>query len=187
MKTKAVIWREDKTNDVVVLTRKKIEGRTFKHDNCVYFIDPEASQITWTRPNKYFGMVREYFATLYYFRGVSTPFPISKQAELIIKIGKEAKVDERELEALKNKIGAKSVFYKQLVNLGISAEEMAALFEPWFYRQVAPKVRDMWDHIVLYACIGACAAAVYVAYMLITGNYELPAAPAPPTPTGAAP
>src|SRR5688500_5801860 len=72
MKTKAVIWRKDRTNDVVVLKPKQIDANIFKYNNCAYLIDPECVQITWDRK---YGWKR-YYATLYYVEGVAKPAPV---------------------------------------------------------------------------------------------------------------
>lgn len=189
MKVKAVIWREDRTNDVKVVKKKDISGRTFEFDKTTYFLDPDASQITWTRPNKYLGIVREYFTTFYYFRGVSTPVPISQWTETIIKSRNPGKNgnglhNPEEMEALKGKPGAKPVLYKDVVDLGIPAEELAAIFNPWFYRQIAAKSRDAWEQIQFYATIGCVLGLVWIIYMLSTGNYELPPPPEPAAPAG---
>jgi hypothetical protein len=180
MKVKAIIWREDHTNDVIVLKKKQIEGKVFRHDNTTYFLNPNAPQITWTRPNKYLGLSREYFATFYYMRGISSPFPVSDLMQFVVRPGKgdkstvEAVIDPEETKALQKKTGTKSVVYKNIVDMGVPAEELAAIFNPWFYRQLAAKAKDTWEMIQFYASLGALAGVVYIIYMLSTGHFMLP-------------
>lgn len=183
MKVKAIIWREDHTNDVVVLKKKQIEGRIFRYDNTMYYLNPNAPQITWSRPNKYLGLAREYFATFYFMRGTSTPFPVAELMQNMVRTGKgevAGVVDEEETKALRKKTGTKSVVYKNIVDMGVPAEELAAIFNPWFYRQLAAKAKDAWEMIQFYCSIGAVLGAVYLIYMLSTGHYHLPPVTPPP-------
>lgn len=183
MKSKAVIWNEDGTNNVVVLKRKQIEGRTFRYDNTLYLLDPEAPQITWIdRPGKWLPLHRSYFSTFYFWRGVSNPLNIREQAKYILKHRKEAaELRPNEME-LKGKKGAHLVTYRNFVDLGVPAEELAAIFNPWFYRQIAAKARDTWEQIQFYASIAAVLGVIYLIYMLSTGHYIWPGDPIPPHP-----
>jgi hypothetical protein len=162
MKVKAVIIRADRTNDVIVVPKRKIQGITFRHDNETYVLHQDRFQVTWTRPNWGFGLVRKYFSTYYYVKGKPQPLPLQE-------IARAFTLDDSKKPAV------------QVIDNGISGEEMAAIFNPWFYRVIAAQSLSMWEQIQLYATIGTGCIVLYLVYMLTSGNYHLPEVP----PTGA--
>src|SRR5688500_3853649 len=120
MKVKAIIWREDRTNDVIIPKRKDIEGKTFRFDNTTYFLDADRTMITWSG----WGPFRKYFATSYYIRGTSNPVPVPdfKHVDEVIK-------DEKGNAIFDKKTGApltKQIFPK-IIDNGVPGEELAAI------------------------------------------------------------
>lgn len=152
MKVKAVIMRPDRTNDVVKLSKRKIKDKTFRYGNYVYFLDQDRFMVSWERPNWALGLMRKYFATYYYRMGVPKPLPVPGFQKVLN--------DEGDF------IG--------IANDGVSSEELASLFNPWFYRTIAPSAKSAWDYLLFYGVIGGALAAAYLVYMLSTGNYEPP-------------
>lgn len=142
MKIKAVILRPDRTNDVVVMKPKKLEGERFKFGDCSYEVDEENFRLTWGRSLWKFGG-NEYFSTYYYKQGVSKPLPV---AEL------------HDLEEIQD----------------ISAEELAAIFNPWFYRIIAKQDLDKYSQIQFYVIIALALGVGYLIYILngLTGDVE---------------
>lgn len=64
---------------------------------------------------------------------------------------------------------------------GTQSEELAALFNPWFYRTIAAPVRDVWQQIEFYVSVGTLIGVLYLCWQLYNGiNVELP----PSDPTG---
>jgi hypothetical protein len=62
-------------------------------------------------------------------------------------------------------------------NLGVSAEELRAIFTPWFYRQIAPIEETMWDKIQKFApliIIGLLAYAIYLLVELTNKVQQIP-------------
>lgn len=157
MKVKAVIWRKDRTNDVVILGRKnrELSDITFEREKTVYVLDADRFQVTWDRPRKYLGLKRAYYSTFYYKQGQSKPVPIQQ-------LGDNGKIP----------------------SMTVSPEELRALFTPWFYRTIAPVKPKLADQLQFYGVIGCLLLLVYIVYMLSSGSYTHPPIPAPsPAPT----
>lgn len=167
MKVKAVIMRPDRTNDVVVLKKKHIEGKMFRHDNCIYFLDPDRFQITWVKrfPFKF------YHITYYYTRGVSTPLPCP-DFKLFIEKVRKSNVDTRTGKLADENTPKEFIQeiteadFHTTVNRGVSAEELASLFNPWFYRIIAAMQKDLWEQIQFYIIVGLAFANIYLIYLV---------------------
>jgi hypothetical protein len=67
-------------------------------------------------------------------------------------------------------------FNGTIVKGGIDSEELAAIFNPWFYRTIAAPVKDLWAQIQFYISIATLLGVLFTAYKL----YSMPAA----APTG---
>lgn len=159
MKVKAVIFRPDRTNDVVILKKKQLDGKVFKHGGSVYFIDPNNQQITWTRPFRFY---KKYYSTYYYFYKVANPIPLADMNAMII--GKKTVVNTE--EGPNKGQYAETADWKTITNLGVSEEEMAAIFTPWFYRTIAPTTVSWWEQISFLLQAGTAIGVVYVIYLL---------------------
>lgn len=62
---------------------------------------------------------------------------------------------------------------------GVESEELAALFNPWFYRTIAAPIRDAWAQIEFWVNVGTLIGVLYIAWNLYNGiHVELP----PPEP-----
>lgn len=57
----------------------------------------------------------------------------------------------------------------------ISAEELAAIFNPWFYRIIAKQDLDRYSQIQFYLIIGLALGFIYLAYTLNGMSNELTA------------
>lgn len=169
MKVMAVIIRQDRTNDKIIVPKRQIMGKTFRIDDETYFLHQDRFQVTWDRPNWTLGLRRRYFATYYYAKGHPQPIPLQELAKFF--------------DLTKAENDGKKGAQAKVIDNGISGEELAAIFNPWFYRVIAAQTMSLWEQIQLWASIGACAGIAYLIYALATGNYELPQAP--PNPTGA--
>jgi hypothetical protein len=56
--------------------------------------------------------------------------------------------------------------FEEIATIGISSEELAAIFNPWFYRTIAPKTESWQERLMLIlACVNA-AAAVFIIWRL---------------------
>lgn len=199
MQVKAVIMRPDRTNDIVIVKKKNIAGKTFRFDNTTYFVHPDRFMVTWDRPwfvfvvLPVFGLFRRYFTTYYYRQGMSTPIPVPFFDEITDKVSKH----DYEITTGKNGDTKTETIstadYKRIVDNGVSGEELAAIFNPWFYRTIAPQVKDLWDYLTQIITFATAAGLVYVIYILMTGNYHEAnvivgnGAPVPANPTAVAP
>lgn len=166
MKVKAVIMRPDHTNDVIVLKKKQIQGKTFTYDNETYFIHPDRFQFTWYRPGYTLGLARKYYTTYYFTKGHPQALPVPDFK--LIRVGKEAG------ENGSKDPNAPEDGYKYMYDNGISAEELAAIFNPWFYRTIAAQTRSMWEQIQMILNIGTALGVGYLIYALATGHFKLP-------------
>lgn len=175
MKAKAIIMKPNRTNAYYIIPKKKLEGKVFTFDKNTYFIDPNCFQVTrgWKWGWKW------HYATFYYKEGLATPLPVPDFGMMLDAV-KETKLDDGTI--------VKTAKFKNVVNLGVSASELAAIFTPWFYRTIAQQTKTAYEQLMFYGVLFAAAAAGYVAYMLITGNYAWPLGPIPkPVPTPAVP
>lgn len=159
MKIKAIIFREDRTNDVIVLKKKQMSGNTFRHEDRVYFLDADRCQTTWT---KWLGLVKKYFSTYYYTYGVPYPLDVPKFGRIErVKLDAEGKPVYGE----NGKPEVITVFPKT-VDQGVSNEELAALFNPWFYRTIAPPLNQLKADIQFYLVIGIALGVGYIAWQI---------------------
>lgn len=175
MKIKAIILKPDRTTNVVIMKPKKIQGRVFRHADCMYLLDPDRFMLTWNK--RAYGLFgTQYYNTWYFKQGVSNALPAP---------GFDA------METHTGKNGSKEIDFKNVVDLGVPAEELASIFNPWFYRVISPQSATVLDRLQFWATIAAVAGVIYLIYMLATGTFELPEIPglprpAPtPTPAGA--
>lgn len=176
MKSRAVIFRKDRTNDVLVPTAKKndLTHRSFRHEEIVYFLDPERVQITWDRP--WHKLWRRYYSTSYYIQGFSLPLPVpdfQKVDELILeerevrdpKTGKIEKQSVPVIDPKTNKPRTKQVFPKA-IDLGIGGEMTAQIFNPWFLRVIAAMGAKTWEKIQFILVCATLIVAVYAAWQI---------------------
>lgn len=188
MKVKAVIMRPDRTNDVVVVKKRRIEGKTFRHNGTTYFLHPDRFQVTWTK--KLFGAIKFYYSTFYYKAGLSNPLPVPNFTQLVKNVERvdetqEIVIGENGSQTTKQvRITGNVGEFKDVIDMGVTGEELAAIFNPWFYRIIAP-VNKLREEITFYMLIGLCLAVAYVIYMLHSGNIvvSLPPAPTPAQPS----
>lgn len=111
MRTKAIVWMKDGTNGYHV--PRKVVDNHFRYRDCEYFVTDE-SQITEYRGWRSLWLWTIYYNTLYYFQGSPKPLPI-RQIRRSLDEGAAA---------------------PGFVDLGVSGEELAAVFEPYFYREI---------------------------------------------------
>lgn len=168
MKVKAVIMRKDKTNDVVIVKKKQISGDTFRHEDYVYFIQPDRSQITWGKA--FFGLGKKYFATYYYTRGVAQPWPVPDFHVV------EEPVRNEKGDVIYGEDGKplmKQVFPK-MIDQGVSSEELAAIFNPWFYRIIANPVNQVKADIQFWLTVAIACGVAYLCWQInqMPGNLQ---------------
>lgn len=196
MKVKAVIMRPDRTNDIVVVPKHKIEGRDlFRYEKNIYRLHADRFQVTWIRRPPFYS--RKYYATYYYIKGVTNPLPVPYFSELlngttkrtiyienkdgkknrgIVEVDAPDTLSER-LEAGQNghaeieKVEITEADFKDVVNLGVPADELNSIFTPWFYQLMAGLKLEKWQQILFWVCVGALAGAAYIIYLLMTGTY----------------
>jgi hypothetical protein len=162
MKVKAVIMRPDRTNDVVIVKKKNIQGKTFKHGDTTYFLHPDRFQVTWVRAMGGMGW-RKYFATYYYVSGMANALPVPNFQMVNEPVLDEAGKPQFDAETGKPK--TKQIFPK-IIDNGIQGEELAAIFNPWFYRIIASVGKDAWAQIQFYMIVGALLLSAYNAWTL---------------------
>lgn len=196
MKVKAVIMRPDRTNDVVVPKKKSIEGKTFRHDGVTYFLHADRFQVTWQRGKMW---QKKYFSTYYYVQGISQPLPVP-DFQMVEEPQTNGKIDPTtKLPAVEFGPDGKPIMiqkFPKVIDAGIKGEELAAIFNPWFYRIIASQTKSAWEQVQMYLTIGIALALLYVIFKLhtlnvdsIEGLHELlapppaPVAIAPPPPT----
>lgn len=167
MRVKAIIMRPDHNNDAVILRTKDIDGKIFRHKDSVYIIDSEYFQITWQWRN----FRRRHYVTYYYMQGFANPLPVPDFKRLIKDV-KEKTIDSKTgldvtidtPEERRQKI--KYVDLKNTVDLGVSGPELAALFNPWFYRVVAQIEKDVLQQLMFYVVCGLALADVYMIWLI---------------------
>lgn len=142
MKIKAVIMGADRTNTVVKIKPKKLEAKTFRHAGDTYMVDPDRVMITWERR----GVIgpKKYFATYYYMRGVPRPLPVPFFEH------KPKKGDQYE--------------FPRIVNNGIPSDELAAIFNPWFYRTIGPIDTAWYKDLGFWVTVGVGIGVFYLIY-----------------------
>ena len=174
MKVKAVIFRPDHTNDVVIPKRRNIEGKTFRHDNSTYFLHPDRAQITWTY--RIIGRFwKRYFATYYYKMGVAQPLPVpdfkivdEPEMVLVKVLGKDGK-ERLQYKPVLDAHGKPKISrsFPEMVDLGVSGEELAAIFNPWFYRVIANQGPDTLAKIQFYLIIGIAILSAFLTWKVM--------------------
>lgn len=158
MRVKAVIWKPDHMNDVVVVNQRKTRGRTFRHNGSMYFLHPDRFQVTWRA--WLFGLFKLYFSTYYYTQGRFMPWPVpdgqtvnNGGAPTLADRVKLAKEHGLEKNGSENHDDYTPMPKQEL----ITGEELAALFNPFFYETIAATQKDTWDKVLWYAAVlGAC-------------------------------
>lgn len=163
MKVKAIIMRADRTNDVIVVPKKKIEGKTFRHKNVTYFLHPDRFQVTW----KWAWGRKWYYSTYYYTEGISNPLPVPDFKKVVNPDG--------------------TISFPKVMDNGIAGEELAAIFNPWFYRIIAAQAKNTWEQVQFYISIGTLLGVAYLLWQQINEPGATPLAPpvavAAPSPT----
>lgn len=74
-------------------------------------------------------------------------------------------------------------FDTQAVKDGITSEELAAIFNPWFYRVIAQPTRNLWLEAQFYISVATLLTVLWMAWTLHNGVHLAPT-PDPPTATG---
>lgn len=157
MKLKAIIFREDRTNDVVVPKKKEVEGKSFRHDNSTYFINPDHVQITWNRT--WLGLKKNYFATSYYIRGIANPLPVPDFKKVEMQVFEDGNpVFDKDGKPVVQQV------FPKLVDLGVPGEELAAIFNPWFYRVIGNLKASLFERIQFLMIIGCLILLLFIAY-----------------------
>lgn len=193
MKVKAVIMKPDRTNDIVILKTKQIEAKTFRHDGVTYFLDPDRFMVTWVGR----GFGKRYYSTFYYTYGHSQPLPVpdfdpilrSGKKDEITKMESKLKEDGKTPEEIKMEVDkyikSNPQTFSGIVDNGIPGPELAAIFNPWFYRIIAQQLNDAMKNWQMILLLALCAAMVYLIWQF--ANFEpviinYPEAPTTPTP-----
>lgn len=150
-KIKAVIMKPDRENDVLYIKDKNLEGRTFKHKKNTYFIDANRFQMNHSR---FLGIgPKQYYPTYYYTEGVSNPLPVPDFG----------RVEERPPEGMTD---GTVYTYPERIDDGVSAEELAAIFNPWFYRVIASQEEPWYKELQFWLTAGVAVAMVYVIFLM---------------------
>lgn len=165
MKVKAVIMRPDRTNDVVVVKKKNIEGKTFRHDKVTYFLHPDRFQVTWIRRAWFF---KSYYSTYYYTKGVTNPLPVPDFQMVEDPLVTLAMADGKTVMAR----------FPKVLNQGVEGEELAAIFNPWFYRTIAQQKDDWWKELSFWINLGTLLGIVILLWQAFNGDPST-AAPVP--------
>lgn len=138
MKTKVVLMQEDRTNAVVKLRKKHwTSDSSFKIGDKTRFIDADRFQITTEQPWWKLGFKR-YFVTYYYAHDHVKPLPVPTF---------EYSADGDHSEC-------------------VSSEEIAVLFDPFFYRTLAHTKATMLEMLQFYANIGSVLGIIYLVYLM---------------------
>lgn len=157
MKTRIVIMKPEHKNDIFILKKKMLEGKKFNRNNCAYLINDDHFQITTDAPWWRLWMFKRYFTTYYYAEGQTNPLPVP---------------------AFKALYAGQHEAFKGLVD----GEELAALFNPWFYRTIAAPVKDLFTQLSFYMSLGTLLMVAYIAWETFQGRGD-----AATTATGTAP
>lgn len=157
MKIKAIILKPNRENDVRIVNPKKLDGgKTFVHGGCVYFVEPDHVRITSVRRL----FLRFSYLTYYYKQGIANPIPFS---ELEYGESVEELVDFATKKGV-IKVKMKTGKFREIVNLGVPADELRAIFTPWFYNIVAAKNRSLGEQIIFLLLVGIAGGIAYLIY-----------------------
>lgn len=140
MKVKAIIWKHDGTNGGKVLRSRDRTNKTFTYKENVYTFEPGTGRTTTRRTWRTL-WTKEYFNTFYYFEGSPKPFPVTEY-----------------LQKMNESPGRRVA----IVNLGISAGELASIFEPWFYAQISRKESKLFRDAMFYLLLGSFCGVVWL-------------------------
>jgi len=154
MKIKAVLMGADRTNEVVKIKPKHLKSKTFRHAESTYLVDPDRMMLTWER--RFFVGPKKYFATYYYVRDIPRPLPVPF-------FNQRKSATNGEIE------------FPRIINNGIPADELAAIFNPWFYRTIGPIDTQWYKNIVFWVTLGIGIGTMYLIYMIVTMQGELEA------------
>lgn len=154
LKIKAVIMRPDRTNDVVVKKPGDIENGIFRFRKHLYIVDPDRVQITMNQPLGRGPAI--HYSTYYYIEGVSNPLPVPHfdgKLENYLPDG----VDKDAIVIAE---------FPEVIDNGISSEELAAIFNPWFY-QIIGKIEDPWyKQVQFWLVAGIAVACAYIVFVI---------------------
>lgn len=171
MKVKAIIWGRDRNNRVVRLSKKKIQpGGIFRDGDYIYRLHPDRFQVTTERPLLYLRMLKVYFATYYYFEGHANPFPVPDGKGLIFQHIQVNAKDYKPGDPIPDATYDLTDGFRAVVDNGINDEEMAAIFNPWFYRTIAPTTTPVWEKIQFYLILGIAFGVGYLIWGLSNGK-----------------
>jgi hypothetical protein len=63
--------------------------------------------------------------------------------------------------------------FKELITKsGVESEELAALFNPWFYRTIAAPTRNAWEQIQFYMNIATLLGVAFLIYKLVMAPHD---------------
>lgn len=164
MKTKAVIWKPNRTNEIFVPKKKDVQGRVFRHGEYVYFIDPECQMITEQRAPFWRLWKKEYFATFYYVQGTSKPAPAPHFHKTL-----SPKIDEKGA-IIKGDDGMPIMeqIFPEVVDNGVMSEELGAIFNPWLYRILGNINNSLLKQdIQFYLTLGIAGGVGYLIWQMI--------------------
>lgn len=184
MMIKAIVARPDRGLTIKRLKQRQVEGNVFTIDGNKYIIHPD--RFVLTNNGKIWPFHRS-FKTFYYTQGVSLPLPFPDFQKVEEPVndeqGNAVMVDITDKKGkVVGKMQKKTQTFPKIINNGIPAEELAAIFNPWFYRTIAPQAKSMWDQLLLMGVIGSVIGIAYIIYGLSSGHFHtVPVLP--PTPT----
>lgn len=163
MKTRAVIFRKDRTNDVLVPTQKRNDLTTvsFRHEDNVYFLDPDRVMITMDRP--WHKMWKRYYSTQYYVQGFPNPLPVPdfQHVEEVMKDENGKPVFD-----LETGLPIRHKVFPQIINVGVEGGMLAQIFNPYFLRIIAAMGIKTWEKIQFLLIAATLAVVVFIAYTM---------------------
>lgn len=154
MRVKAIIMGPDRQNQAVRLSQRKVAFKTFRFGGYQYFLHPDRFQVTWERSFRRFWW-KEYFTTFYYTKGCANPLPVPS-------------FDKITPNPYEKKIGKKTgkKDWLPIFDNGVTAEDLAVIFTPWFYRIIAQSGMQTWDYIKLMISISTLGGVLYLIYLM---------------------
>src|SRR3546814_1370519 len=98
---------------------------------------------------------------LYFIQGTVNPVPVPLMAEF---------VEEDDPEPVPEGVEGRKVRFKNAVNLGVSAEELAAIFDPFFYKVISNQGATNAEKIALGLLVVILLGVVWLGYQLVGGS-----------------
>ncbi len=63
-------------------------------------------------------------------------------------------------------------FKDVITKSGVEGEELAALFNPWFYRTIAAPTRNAWEQIQFYMSLATLLGVAFLIYKLVMSPHD---------------